>query len=157
MITDPVLRKVEEYDLPIFFQHQMDPVANHMAAFTARDPSDRAAFMAHWTKLLSAATVIARTIVCDGNVVGNIMSYLEDDRPEVTYWIAREHWGKGIATRALSAFLTRFDTGRSIYARASLDNIGSQRVLEKCGFKICLLYTSPSPRDGLLSRMPSSA
>ena len=23
--------------------------------------------------------------------------------------------------------------------------------------KICLLYTSPSPRDGLLSRMPSSA
>ena len=25
------------------------------------------------------------------------------------------------------------------------------------GFYICLLYTSPSPRDGLLSRMPSSA
>ena len=24
-------------------------------------------------------------------------------------------------------------------------------------FNICLLYTSPSPRDGLLSRMPSSA
>ena len=23
--------------------------------------------------------------------------------------------------------------------------------------KFCLLYTSPSPRDGLLSRMPSSA
>ena len=36
--------------------------------------------------------------------------------------------------------------------------------LDACGpmvldalFKICLLYTSPSPRDGLLSRMPSSA
>ena len=25
------------------------------------------------------------------------------------------------------------------------------------GFGPCLLYTSPSPRDGLLSRMPSSA
>ena len=24
-------------------------------------------------------------------------------------------------------------------------------------FQVCLLYTSPSPRDGLLSRMPSSA
>ena len=24
-------------------------------------------------------------------------------------------------------------------------------------FRVCLLYTSPSPRDGLLSRMPSSA
>ena len=25
------------------------------------------------------------------------------------------------------------------------------------GIQVCLLYTSPSPRDGLLSRMPSSA
>ena len=30
-------------------------------------------------------------------------------------------------------------------------------VLIKDGYLICLLYTSPSPRDGLLSRMPSSA
>ena len=29
--------------------------------------------------------------------------------------------------------------------------------LEGEGLLICLLYTSPSPRDGLLSRMPSSA
>ena len=27
----------------------------------------------------------------------------------------------------------------------------------KLGDEVCLLYTSPSPRDGLLSRMPSSA
>ena len=36
-----------------------------------------------------------------------------------------------------------------------------QYILEECidaGVKeFCLLYTSPSPRDGLLSRMPSSA
>ena len=33
-----------------------------------------------------------------------------------------------------------------------------QEVLEqKKSLKSCLLYTSPSPRDGLLSRMPSSA
>ena len=30
-------------------------------------------------------------------------------------------------------------------------------VDERTWLKICLLYTSPSPRDGLLSRMPSSA
>ena len=29
--------------------------------------------------------------------------------------------------------------------------------LVKAGLQACLLYTSPSPRDGLLSRMPSSA
>ena len=32
-----------------------------------------------------------------------------------------------------------------------------QAIENRQGFKICLLYTSPSPRDGLLSRMPSSA
>ena len=34
---------------------------------------------------------------------------------------------------------------------------GSAHVLDIPGLKTCLLYTSPSPRDGLLSRMPSSA
>ena len=32
-----------------------------------------------------------------------------------------------------------------------------QEVLGLMGVNFCLLYTSPSPRDGLLSRMPSSA
>ena len=31
------------------------------------------------------------------------------------------------------------------------------QMLEKENFEICLLYTSPSPRDKRLSRMPSSA
>ena len=30
-------------------------------------------------------------------------------------------------------------------------------LFDRGGRKACLLYTSPSPRDGLLSRMPSSA
>ena len=32
----------------------------------------------------------------------------------------------------------------------------AMRLIDE-GADICLLYTSPSPRDGLLSRMPSSA
>ena len=32
-----------------------------------------------------------------------------------------------------------------------------QRLLEYKRYKSCLLYTSPSPRDATLSRMPSSA
>ena len=31
------------------------------------------------------------------------------------------------------------------------------KALDELNINICLLYTSPSPRDGLLSRMPSSA
>ena len=32
-----------------------------------------------------------------------------------------------------------------------------KKYIKELKAKICLLYTSPSPRDGLLSRMPSSA
>ena len=35
--------------------------------------------------------------------------------------------------------------------------LGARRALESMVLTDCLLYTSPSPRDGLLSRMPSSA
>ena len=36
------------------------------------------------------------------------------------------------------------------------DGVETHRILKVLDWT-CLLYTSPSPRDGLLSRMPSSA
>ena len=130
------LRDVVEADLPVFFDFQLDPDANNMAAFIARDPSDRQAFTAHWNKILADPTTIKKTIVCDGQVVGSIGSYEDAGRPEVTYWIGRAHWGQGIATRALSEFLAHGNRARPMYARVAKDNLGSRRVLEKCGFQI---------------------
>src|SRR5215203_4436908 len=46
-----------------------------------------------------------------------------------------EHWGKGIATRGLAEFLTDVERTRPIQASTADDNVGSQRVLEKCGFR----------------------
>ena len=130
------LREVVEDDLPVFFGFQLDPDANHMAAFIARDPTNREAFTTHWNKILADPTTINRTIVCDGQVVGSVSSYEESGRPEVTYWIGRAHWGKGIATRALTVFLAQVNTTRPIYARVAKDNLASRRVLEKCGFQV---------------------
>ena len=126
-----VLRDVTEADLPIFYEHQLDPIANQMAAFPARD---RDVFMAHWHKILCNATGIIKTIVFDGQVAGNIVSFSGDDEREVGYWIGREYWGKGIASKALTAFLAVEQT-RPLYAHVAKHNIASQRVLEKCGFK----------------------
>ena len=39
----------------------------------------------------------------------------------------------------------------------SVAEIAQGELVGEIGFFACLLYTSPSPRDGLLSRMPSSA
>ncbi len=135
MSNDVLLRDVTDADLPIFFEQQLDPDANAMAAFTARDPADREAFMTHWATIRRDATMPMKTILVDGAVAGNIVSYVQDAEPEVGYWLGKQFWGKGIATRALSAFLECV-TARPLYARAVKDNIASLRVLEKCGFTI---------------------
>ncbi len=127
-----VLRNVTQDDLPIFFAQQLDPIATQMAAFPARE---RAAFIAHWAKILDDATVIARTILFDGQVAGNVVSFEQSDTREVGYWIGRQYWGKCIATNALAAFLEH-EQVRPLYAHVAKHNRGSLRVLEKSGFTI---------------------
>jgi RimJ/RimL family protein N-acetyltransferase len=106
-----------------------------MAAFTAKDPTDWAAFTAKWAKILGDGTVTAKTIVCGGQVAGSVSSFVApwSGQREVTYWLGRDYWSRGVATRALAAFV-EMEATRPLYARAAMDNIASIRVLEKCGF-----------------------
>ena len=136
MSNELLLRNVVDDDLPIFFEYQLDQEANDMAAFTAKDPSNQEAFMAHWHKILANNTNIIQTIIFNGQVAGSVSSYEDEGKPEVTYWLGKEYWGKGIATSALKEFLAHHNQSRPIYARVAKDNLGSRRVLEKCGFKI---------------------
>jgi len=126
------LRDVTADDLPIFFEHQRDPAANQMAAFPARD---REAFMAHWTKIVGDETCTTKTVVFEGQVAGNVVSWGPSDDRAVGYWIGREFWGKGVATRALAQFLHVVKT-RPLYAHVASHNLASLRVLQKCGFTI---------------------
>lgn len=105
-----------------------------MAAFTSADPTDRAAFDARWARLRADPAVTNRTIEVDGAVVGTVGSWDGEPGREVTYWLGREHWGKGIATRALGEFLAEVERTRPLHAAAAADNVGSMRVLEKRGF-----------------------
>ena len=129
------LREVMEDDLPILFEQQRDAAALHMAAFTAENPHDWSAFKAHWSKNLANPENINRTIVADGQVVGNIAKFIMFGEPAVAYGLGREYWGQGLATEALRQFL-QVVTTRPLTARAAKDNIGSVRVLQKCGFVI---------------------
>jgi RimJ/RimL family protein N-acetyltransferase len=132
MTSNIHLRDVIEADLPIFYEHQLDPDAAQMAAFPSRE---RDAFMAHWTRILGDDTLLKKTILFDGQVAGNIVSFEQSGKPLVGYWIGRQYWGRGIATRALSEFLGHIRT-RPLYAYVAKHNIASIRVLEKCGFVI---------------------
>ena len=128
-----MLREVRDEDLDVLFEHWVDPESNRMAAFTAVSPNDREAFDARWERLRANEENTHRTIEVDGEVVGVISSWTQDGDRKVTYWLGREHWGKGLATRALTAFLD-VETTRPLHAAAAADNAGSIRVLEKCGF-----------------------
>jgi RimJ/RimL family protein N-acetyltransferase len=129
------LRTVEPSDLDAFHAYSLDPASIRMAAFVGANRTDRAVFGAHWAKILADSRNTNRTIVADGHVAGYIGCFLQDGNLEVTYWLGREFWGRGLVTEALRQML-QLITARPIFARAATDNLGSLHVLQKCGFKI---------------------
>jgi RimJ/RimL family protein N-acetyltransferase len=106
-----------------------------MAAFTSKDSSNKNAFMEKWSEILNDTQITKQTIVFESQVAGHIARFERFGDQEVTYWIGKEYWGKGIATEALRQFLT-IEKKRPLYARAARENQASLRVLEKCGFSI---------------------
>lgn len=84
---------------------------------------------------LHSSQNITRTIAAEGQVAGHIACYPDGEKLEVTYWLGREFWGRGLATQALKRIL-HLTVDRPIFARAATDNVGSIRVLQKCGFEI---------------------
>src|SRR4051812_14953885 len=90
------LREMRDEDLPLLFEQWADPVAVHMAAFTAPDHMDRDAFERRWSRLRADETVLTRVIVVDGEIAGTIGSWGEDGEREVTYWIGRSYWAEGL-------------------------------------------------------------
>jgi RimJ/RimL family protein N-acetyltransferase len=130
-----VLREVEDRDLDVLFEHSNDRDAIRMAAFTSPETEERTSFERRWARLRSDEATTNRVVEIGGRVVGHIASFDLEGQREVTYWIGRDDWGRGIATRALQEFL-RLESARPLYARAASDNAASIRVLTKCGFLI---------------------
>lgn len=127
------LRPVEDAHRDSIFEMMRDPDAVSMAAFTATDPDDRAAFDAHLTKLRTSPDISHFGIFLDDRLVGTAGAFsIEGDR-EVTYWIDRAYWGRGIASQALH-LLVRTETTRPLSARAASSNTRSIAVLKKSGF-----------------------
>ena len=68
-------------------------------------------------------------------LAGSILLWRDLDLPgpEVSYWLGRDFWGRGIATQALRHFLGEV-RARPLFGRAAAENVGSIRVLEHAGF-----------------------
>ena len=141
------LRPVAPSDMDQIFAFESDPLSVHMAAFTPKDPSDRDAFDLHWQRILADPLVINRAIEADGALVGTIASFVIEGDREVTYWIDRAQWGRGIASAALALLLDE-DAERPLWGRAVDDNVGSLRVLERAGFVVVGEDTGFAPGRG---------
>ena len=139
------LRPVEVSDLDAFYEFQADPEAVAMAVFGGS--RDRETHFEVWTtKIMVNPDGVARTVLVDGTVAGNMLCWSNDGERYVGYWIGREFWGRGVATEALGLFVREIPE-RPLTALVVVTNPGSQRVLEKNGF--VRIEQRPSPDDGI--------
>jgi RimJ/RimL family protein N-acetyltransferase len=125
------LRRTAAGDLAALFEIQSDPESNEMAG---TKPRSREVFFAVWEQHFANPAIHGCVIELDGEVVGSIACFQADGHDCVGYWIARAHWGRGIASRALALFLAE-ETRRPLHATAASSNEPSRRILEKCGFR----------------------
>ncbi|PKN98112.1 MAG: N-acetyltransferase [Chloroflexi bacterium HGW-Chloroflexi-4] len=131
MTQNVTLRVLYESDLPVFFEHQDDKGAEEMVGLPSRERDD---FIDHWQKVMANPSIILRTILYENEIAGYLCSFIKEaDEREVGYQLGRAYWGKGIATRALQLFLPLIPC-RPLYGVTPAHNIGSQKVLTRCGF-----------------------
>lgn len=126
-------RAPRDEDLDDVFRWESDPRGVQMAAFTRADPTDRAAFDAHYERVRSDPDITMRAIEDDGALVGMIASFTVDGDRELSYRIDPQRWGRGIASEAVRTFLGT-ETQRPLFARAAAHNLGSRKVLLRGGF-----------------------
>ncbi len=95
-------------------------------------------------------------IELNGTVVGCVSFWPHGkEAVEVGYWVGKEYWGQGIATQALKILMSNstFPNVTEVVAKVMKGNIGSKRVLSKCGFKLkkaCLIPKLDSQIEGCL-------
>ncbi|MGY3127632.1 RimJ/RimL family protein N-acetyltransferase [Agrococcus sp. UYP33] len=135
------LRPLRDDDLDALFRWERDPDAVAMAAFTREDPSDRAAFDAHYRRVRADPANHLLVIEQDGRLVGAISTFTIEQEREVSYWIDPDRWGRGIASAALALLLEQ-EPERPLFARAAAHNPGSAAVLLRNGFALVGSETS---------------
>ena len=127
------LRPLDEDDLDAVFEMMRDRGAIAMAAFTAQDPDDRAAFDAWIARERAAQDVLYLVVTENSGFAGTAAAFTVEGDREVSFWLARHAWGRGVATAALRLLISH-EAERPLYARAAAHNTAAIAVLTKTGF-----------------------
>lgn len=138
--ADVRIRTIEVADLPVLYDFQLDTEANRLAAMNPRNVDQ---FNDHWEKILNDTSVTVRAIQFGDELAGCISCFKSDGQDSIGYWIGKDFWGKGVATQALRLLLGEV-SARPLRACVAVSNVGSLRVLQKCGFGIIGHRHSPA-------------
>jgi len=143
MIENISLRAWATSDIDNLVKHANNPnIAKNMTnAFP--HPYTQEAGLAFITMANSKKPLSIFALCLNNEAIGGIGMHPQQDIhekcAELGYWLAEPFWGKGIASKAVLKMIDfsflNFDIVR-LYARPFSSNIGSQKVLEKCGFKL---------------------
>jgi RimJ/RimL family protein N-acetyltransferase len=137
------LRPTVLADVPVLFRFQSDPISNELAG---TKPRGLEAFNAHWEGMLAdpaARGATPRAIIADGALVGSIDVFGREGADFIGYWIGREHWGRGIAGRAIALMLGEV-ARRPLFASVAAHNAASLRALARNGFAVVSRQQSPA-------------
>jgi len=131
---DVMLSPLHESDYALLFVFQDDEEAQFQAA-GGRAHADEKAFREFLNKAQQNGAEF-RAILLEGAPVGYIASFGRLEKREISYWIGREFWGKGFASKALELWLEECSAPEAgLFARVVKDHPASARVLEKNNFK----------------------
>ena len=139
--TRLVLRKVKITDVePMFENWASDPEVTKYLTWPPHQSIDVTKMIVEeWIKQEEDPKTIRFMITPKekDEVIGaiDVVGYI-DGVPEIGYCLSRKYWGRGYMTEACRALIKYlFDIGfTKIVIEADVDNIGSNRVIEKCGF-----------------------
>ncbi|MFF2631303.1 GNAT family N-acetyltransferase [Microbacterium sp. NPDC058021] len=127
------LRPLDDDDLDAVFEMMRDRDAVAKEAFTADDPDDRAAFDAWIARERAADDVTLLVVTENGGFAGTAAAFTVGEDREVSFWIARHAWGRGVATEALRLLVSR-EPIRPLFARVAAHNAAAIAVLQRNGF-----------------------
>jgi len=130
-----------------FVQDDIHSIVKHASNFnvsrylTSKFPYPYKTEDAEWWINVGSKIGLHKAIDFDGECIGGIGITFGEDEHQYTsligYWLGESHWGKGIATKALSIMTAEAFSGNKIvrlYAPVYSPNKASMRVLEKCGY-----------------------
>lgn len=138
------LRPWRADDLLDLVRHANDPrVAGNMTD-SFPHPYTEASGRAFLERAMAAQPPRILAITVDDLPIGSIGVYPQEDifrrNAEFGYWLAPNYWGQGLMSQAVPAMVqyvfANFPAIDRLFARPFGSNIGSQRVLEKCGFTL---------------------